>query len=704
MKHPLLYVCCAYAALLAGCGRSDPSAATRTPAVADRYSLANGCYAMRDEASGLYVQRSGDGYALSADEAQAEPFFFKPSALGRYLIYGHDASFVAALPRAQGVTAASAADESADWTIDGESPRYTIRSDEVKANLVATADRTLGLADSGGAFTFAPAQGCAAFPEIPTNASGETFGGRGADRPVIGFADSHLHITATDFLGGTHYGRPFHRFGVTEALKNCEVQHGPNGTLDLVGNLYVYGNPLAMHETQGWPTFHAWPSWQSLTHEQTYYKWLERAWLSGERLIINFLVQNETLCHLESTLVGLSPLENCNEMDAARLQVRQIHDLQDYIDAQEGGPGKGWFRLVDSPAEARRVINQGKLAVVLGIENSHLFDCALKAGIPQCDKATIDRELDEFHAIGVRTVFPIHEFNNALGGNGLFNGLILNVGNFLDTGSFWQTYDCPDEPYLYTAGTKLTGVPLVLLNGSDPLSSFVQNLINGLPVGLPVYDTSTNQCNNRSLTELGRYLVQRLMEKKVMIEVDHMELKMKGEVLDIAEAQTPVYPVMSSHGGHGGLSIEQAQRIYRLGGLIYDYKGNGQGYVAALEKTRPLHDDRYFFGFGFGADTNGMGTQARPRDEKKKAPVQYPFTLFRGADWGPQFAGFKPVTFDRQQSGERVFDTDNDGFAHYGMMADFVEEVRLEGGQPALDALYNSAEAYLQMWEHVENR
>jgi hypothetical protein len=42
--------------------------------------------------------------------------------------------------------------------------------------------------------------------------------------------------------------------------------------------------------------------------------------------------------------------------------------------------------------------------------------------------------------------------------------------------------------------------------------------------------------------------------------------------------------------------------------------------------------------------------------------------------------------------------------SHYGLVADFVEEVRLEGGKEALDALYNSAEAYVQMWERAYNR
>ena len=51
-----------------------------------------------------------------------------------------------------------------------------------------------------------------------------------------------------------------------------------------------------------------------------------------------------------------------------------------------------------------------------------------------------------------------------------------------------------------------------------------------------------------------------------------------------------------------------------------------------------------------------------------------------------------------------MFDINEEGWAHYGLVADFVEEVRIEGGEPALDALYHSAEAYLQMWERTVDR
>ena len=53
------------------------------------------------------------------------------------------------------------------------------------------------------------------------------------------------------------------------------------------------------------------------------------------------------------------------------------------------------------------------------------------------------------------------------------------------------------------------------------------------------------------------------------------------------------------------------------------------------------------------------------------------------------------------EDGGKMWDVNESGMFHYGMIADIVEEIRLEGGQDALDTLYNSAETYLRMWEQT---
>src|SRR5699024_2050371 len=280
---------------------------------------------------------------------------------------------------------------------------------------------------------------------------------------------------------------------------------------------------------------------------------------------------------------------HCNEMATAFRQVKFMREMEGYIDAQSGGPGEGWFRIVESPAEARRVINDGKLAVVLGIEVSHLFDCrvtnlrVLDVGVEerQCDENDIDAQLAQLYDAGIRQVNLIHEFDNALGGNGIFNELILNVGNFVDTGSFWRTEDCATEggyeEYYFTPGTYLTSVnplehipenpvtggieaflglllkpvsellggPLTELPGplggylsglgdllDTPLTKLPNELLQGT---LPMYSTEKRQCNQRGLTDLGQYALKKVMDRKMIVDVDHMSLRMKEDTLLVAE-------------------------------------------------------------------------------------------------------------------------------------------------------------------------
>ena len=108
--------------------------------------------------------------------------------------------------------------------------------------------------------------------------------------------------------------------------------------------------------------------------------------------MVNDLVENRALCELY-------PLKknDCNEMVSAYQQADDMYALQDYIDAQFGGPGKGFFRIVKTPAEARRVINDGKLAMVLGIEVSEVLNCGQFNDRPNCTAAQIDAELDQLH-------------------------------------------------------------------------------------------------------------------------------------------------------------------------------------------------------------------------------------------------------------------------------------------------------------------
>lgn len=692
-----------------------------------QYDLANHCFALEALPARRFVVRDGTGYAATAATADgAERFYMKPTALGEYLFYAQDRALLGGSGNA--VEAATTATALSNWTLSVTQPgRYTAVLESGGQSLATDDAGHLVLAATAGQFAFAPASGCTPYPEISDDVVGRTYTGRGVSQPVVGFAEVHTHMAMGHEMsdgkepvgpsaGGAMYGQMFHRFGVPHALEDCELWHGPNGSRDPEATILDM-TPLTLHDTQGWPGFVDWPAHNSQLHQAMYYKWVERAWKAGLRILVSEGTNIEALCEVARiymTTVQPQALGfECKDMDLGIAQVKYLYQLQDYVDAQEGGPGRGWFRIVKDPAEARRVINEGKLAVVLGLEFSNIFYCTTKSvlgatgELSGCTREDIDRQIDEVWELGVRELFPYHDVNSALGGTGIFSGDVLNLVGFYGTGSFWETYDCPDggegDTYFYNAGAYMTTA--LPGTGTDPLTQTVLSLTNGL---LPLYPPDRRQCNARGMTELGQYAMRKLMEKGFIIDIDHAELSIKSQMIDMARAQNPPYPLISAHGGHGGISMQQARDILAVGGLIYPMKPNGKGHVEFLQKLKPVWQAAGRtdpIALGYGMDANGIADRAPPRGAGSE-PVQYPFTLFQGEDWGPQFNGIAPVTFKLQTVPEsgKSWAIDEVGTAHYGMVADYVEEIRLEGGRDALDALYHSAEAYLQMWEQTVNR
>ena len=163
------------------------------------------------------------------------------------------------------------------------------------------------------------------------------------------------------------------------------------------------------------------------THQQTYWVWLQRAWKAGLRLAVAQTVEDDELCSIE-------PLRShsCDETTTIALQVRRLRALQDYVDAQSGGPGRGGSCGRTDPREARRAIERGKLAVVIGVESSDLFGCGIRAGRARCTRADVDRGLARVRRLGVRSVFIAHWFDNAFAGaalEGATKGKFINAMN-----------------------------------------------------------------------------------------------------------------------------------------------------------------------------------------------------------------------------------------------------------------------------------
>jgi hypothetical protein len=611
-----------------------------------RYSVAGGCYE---------VLRSGRSIAPDAG-----PFTLQAAALGRYLLYGVHRDFVAD-GGSGAIAPAPKPSPDAEWTLDG---------DAAHGFMLTNAGTGTWLTD----ISLRPTTGCAAFPEAEIGSTGNTFKGAGPSGEVNGTIDAHTHVTAFEFIGGDfHCGRSWHPYGISYALPDCApINQGVNRAFQ---DFVDYGAPVKPHDTRGWPTFRDWPGPQRLAEEGDYYTGVKRAWQAGLRVFVTQLVDNEALCSLMT--IRHNP---CNDMAGVHIQARALRDLQDYIDAQSGGPGKGFFRIVTDPFQARRVINAGKLAVVEGIEVSRIFGCGEHFGVPECDRAKVDAGLKEIRDLGVRTFFPVHKFDNAFGGTKMDSGetgAVVNAGNHLETGQFWDVKTCTghehDNPQLTAPVDGLTQ----LLNG--PLHPL-------LPTGaLPVYPP-TPHCNTRGLTSLGSYLIEQMIRQHLIVELDHMDALTADQALAIIQAHR-YSGVISAHSWD---SPEENVGIYNVGGFVTPGAGSSPtAFVAEWRADSKIRDPRYYAGtgFGYGADMNGLATQAQPTNAH---PIPYPFKSFDGR-----------VTFARERWGKRVFDLNTDGLANYGMYPDWLQELQVLAGRPIVADMFRGAEAYLQMWERA---
>lgn len=809
-RSPAVLAMVAAGVLLAACGDSRGPAGTGVPPPTlppvtpapdapadgkrDRYSFNNRCVALRDTDSGKFVAASGSNYAASADAlANAEAFFMKPTLLGEYALMNRAGTLMNAAATVNSVAVASATDTASlrllvtgDATAYPQAPRYDVAplAEEIdsyrafvdpliRGDVFVLSNPANGqklTANGSGALTMSAAQGpgqsfalvevtgCGAFPEAHDNTVGETFKGKTADGRVLGMADVHVHTSSSTFLGGALTGRVFHKFGALHAMPDCGSPelHGPQGSKDFIGAAFV--GDTNGHATDGWPTFSEWPTRSSLSHRAIYWKWIERSWKGGLRIMVNDVVENATLCELQRQ-ASLAPATDCNEMNSARRQIGTMYALQDYIDAQYGGRGKGFLQIVLTPAEARRRVEEGKLATVLGIEISNLFNCQLtynplrqqepfeETGTGPTENSygcamtetgadnEILAQIVEMKSLGVRQLITIHEFDNAFGGNGIFDDLILNAGNRENsggipfgspagpftptgetpTGEFWTTYDCPEEDvtpgfsgYLWSGSG---GSAMTNLGPPPPLCPFLGQ--GGRPGGATTCYPAKNQCNARWLTPIGLYTYKKLMEQGIIFDIDHLEYEMKTQALELAEAQDPPYPFVSTHGTFGGTSNDQAARILKNGGFLYPSIGSTRGFLEDMEETRGLSgaaSNPHLFGFGFGTDTDGLSGQMGPRSNIESGKeLNYPYVLFTGAPFDslPDFANASGVTFmqpeERNATGEgRTWHEDVDGNAHYGMMSDFVQEMRLEATPQQMQTLFNAAEGYLQTWERTE--
>ena len=430
---------------------------------------------------------------------------------------------------------------------------------------------------------------------------------------IIGTADTHAHLCHNKGSGEVVFnGDAFSPLGIADALNDCTDLHGVNGAYDIWGKAV---DGATTHNTSGYVTN------------------------------------------------ALPPYKNgvTNDMDAIRQEIEYVYKMQDYIDAQCGGPNEGWFRIVTSSEQARDVISQGKMAVFLGIEVDTIFGAdtdfvgKYNAGeITEEEMNTglenIEKQLDEVYDLGIRSFYMIHALNNGFGGCQLYQGEIFSIMNYLKTSDFYQP-EVSTNPRVFYKQPK---------------------------ADLP--EDAQGHANVEGLTETGKWMIHQMINRHMIIELDHMSDKSLNDTLDIVWEEK--YPgIICSHTrildmfnpedeAWEQLDIPRMIKIYQLGGII----------SPMMWETTTGHQrcatDYLEYMIELSNNSETPTTWYNMNDDESDV-------MILGIPYGSDVNG------DR-------------GVAHYGLVPDFWKKMSTNSDIVDINATFNSAEAYIRMIERAE--
>jgi microsomal dipeptidase-like Zn-dependent dipeptidase len=481
---------------------------------------------------------------------------------------------------------------------------------------------------------------------------------RSATRPVKGFADLHLHqLSYLGFAGGWVWP------GVDAAMKACTGKN--HGRLLLHGN---EGAPFrSKHPDRTSPD--EWFHHMDSTHPQAHMKKLEQAHQRGLDLIVMPAVNAEAAINLMMPSTRDPDMPH-DDMDAIRLQLRTAHAL---------AAKYPWYRIARDPWEARRIIQDGGLAVVLSVEASKIM--------PESHGAW-QHQLEELYDLGVRTFTMAHESDSRFAGAAAHHGFTMALNQFL----------------------------------------------NGLPKG-KIF-TLENGHNRLGLTGQGRALVRELTRRHMLIELDHLSSRARRDVYDLVGGKgdnLDFYPLFFSHSRFDELMPTKDELEGWIGKNDLGWKeakahggkgGHGTGeYMATDEDALWVRATGGVFGLRTGPNAQRAyrksGVDNRCHTSSRSIAQLYGYGLHRfglAMSLGTDMSGFVPLTAPRfgpdacsrlgnqrpdRREGDKPLGTEFDtkGLAHIGLAPDLIRDL----GNLGMDTsnLDRSAETFLRMWERT---
>jgi hypothetical protein len=306
------------------------------------------------------------------------------------------------------------------------------------------------------------------------------------------------------------------------------------------------------------------------------------------------------------------------------------------------------------PVRGRRVVNDGKLAVVLGIEVSRLFDCQIVRGSPRATRPTSTERLAEVHDLGVRQMEVVNKFDNAfsgVAGDAGETGVLVGGANFLETGSFWRMAPCEDVHDHDHEPTRRTARPAAQPRRRRRAARRARRPRRAGRAGhgrlradrvAPMYPPGPH-CNTMGLTDLGAYLLERMVERGMLFDPDHMSARARYEAMDLME-EWGYSGVVSSHSwADAGIY----DRILDLGGVVTPMAGSSSGFVGKWRDTPALGRRPLLLRLRLRQRHQRLRDAGRPAGRRRRGPRHLPVRGLRGRHRRP--AGQRRAGLRRQR-------------------------------------------------------
>lgn len=575
--------------------------------------------------------------------------------------------------------------------------------------------------------------------------------------PLWGYVDMHTHLMShLAFAGKVFHGAPdigslmypgtiyrdqgfnvgeekkdcntgFERARtVADALGSCNATHGGPGPDNNCGDYLRNGFIRAMEGMQHGSSAHgsqvygyspdrnlaftSWPKWNDMTHQKMWIDWLRMAYSSGLRVMV-------ALAHNNQVMADIVAYNDATPKDDKTIADQEVREIISFVNRH-----RDFMEIAYSSADLYRIVKSNKLAIIAGLEIDFIGNFSLNMEDNAANRTKVDNELNRLYANGVRYIFPIHMVNNAFGGTAIYED-IMNVLQKIGTGQWWQIecskpQDLITHQYKFGIDRNITnaiqrGLPMApaLLEGINALlplppgikeaaqpiiSSIIQGTFATLTPALQAAATlapdappgcgpNIGHKNKEGLTPIGKYAIRKMMQKGILIDIDHMSQYSANATLDMAKSIG--YPVNSGHtglrpGDENHRTIEQLKTITDLGGLFgVGWSGQDAGtWVDIYKRGISAMKNR---GVCFGSDMNSLVFTPKPR---QGSHVQY-----------NSFGFPAPASFGH------TWDYNRDGMAQYGMVRDFIRDIRNMGDERELNVLFSSSNEFFKMWKKCES-